>query len=90
MRTDNPTFIVLLIGVVILVGALTFFPALLLGPIVQASPAISSDMHIRQNALTAVLAMIVMTVLLGIAYPLAITGISQVAFPVTPTASRSR
>ncbi|HEY7631909.1 MAG TPA: potassium-transporting ATPase subunit KdpA [Thermoleophilaceae bacterium] len=36
MRTDTPTFVVLLIGVVILVGALTFFPALLLGPIVQA------------------------------------------------------
>jgi len=35
MRTDNPTFVVLLIGVVVLVGALTFFPALLLGPIVQ-------------------------------------------------------
>jgi K+-transporting ATPase ATPase A chain len=35
MRTDNVTFGVLLIGVVILVGALTFFPALLLGPIVQ-------------------------------------------------------
>jgi K+-transporting ATPase ATPase A chain len=35
MRTDNPTFVVLLIAVVILVGALTFFPALLLGPIVQ-------------------------------------------------------
>jgi K+-transporting ATPase ATPase A chain len=35
MRTDNPTFVILLIGVVILVGALTFFPALLLGPIVQ-------------------------------------------------------
>jgi K+-transporting ATPase ATPase A chain len=35
MRTDNPTFMVLLIGVVVLVGALTFFPALLLGPIVQ-------------------------------------------------------
>ncbi len=35
MRTDNPTFAILLIGVVILVGALTFFPALLLGPIVQ-------------------------------------------------------
>jgi potassium-transporting ATPase potassium-binding subunit len=35
MRTDNPTFVVLLIGVIILVGALTFFPALLLGPIVQ-------------------------------------------------------
>ncbi len=35
MRTDNATFAVLLIAVVILVGALTFFPALLLGPIVQ-------------------------------------------------------
>ncbi len=35
MRTDNPVFVVLLIGVIILVGALTFFPALLLGPIVQ-------------------------------------------------------
>jgi K+-transporting ATPase ATPase A chain len=35
MRTDNATFVVLLIGVVVLVGALTFFPALLLGPIVQ-------------------------------------------------------
>jgi K+-transporting ATPase ATPase A chain len=36
MRTDNGTFVVLLIGVIILVGALTFFPAILLGPIVQA------------------------------------------------------
>src|SRR6201995_3553207 len=35
MRTENPTFVVLLIGVIVLVGALTFFPALLLGPIVQ-------------------------------------------------------
>ncbi len=35
MRTDNGTFAVLLIGVIVLVGALTFFPALLLGPIVQ-------------------------------------------------------
>jgi K+-transporting ATPase ATPase C chain len=38
-------------------------------------------MQIRQNALSAVLAMIVMTVLLGLAYPLAVTGVSQVAFP---------
>lgn len=36
MRTDNPTFVILLIGVIVLVGALTFFPALLLGPVVQA------------------------------------------------------
>jgi potassium-transporting ATPase potassium-binding subunit len=35
MRTDNTTFSVLLIGVIVLVGALTFFPALLLGPVVQ-------------------------------------------------------
>ena len=35
MRTDTPTFVTLLIGVVVIVGALTFFPALLLGPIVQ-------------------------------------------------------
>ncbi len=35
MRTDNPTFVFLLIGVIVLVGALTFFPALLLGPVVQ-------------------------------------------------------
>jgi potassium-transporting ATPase potassium-binding subunit len=35
MRTDNATFVFLLIGVVVFVGALTFFPALLLGPIVQ-------------------------------------------------------
>jgi K+-transporting ATPase ATPase A chain len=36
MRTDNPTFVFLLIGIVILVGALTFFPAILLGPVVQS------------------------------------------------------
>jgi K+-transporting ATPase ATPase A chain len=36
MRTDNPTFVFLLIGVVVLVGALTFFPAILLGPVVQS------------------------------------------------------
>jgi K+-transporting ATPase ATPase A chain len=35
LRTDTPTFVALLIGVVLLVGALTFFPALLLGPVVQ-------------------------------------------------------
>ena len=34
-RADSPTFVVLLIGVVLIVAALTFFPAFLLGPIVQ-------------------------------------------------------
>jgi K+-transporting ATPase ATPase A chain len=36
LRTDSPTFVVLLIGVIVLVGALTFFPAILLGPVVQS------------------------------------------------------
>jgi len=36
MRTDTPTFVGLLIGVIVLVGALTFFPAILLGPVVQS------------------------------------------------------
>ena len=35
LRTDTPTFVALLGGVVVLIGALTFFPALLLGPVVQ-------------------------------------------------------
>jgi potassium-transporting ATPase potassium-binding subunit len=35
-RTDTPTFVALLLGVILIVAALTFFPALLLGPIVQA------------------------------------------------------
>jgi potassium-transporting ATPase potassium-binding subunit len=39
MRTDTPTFVVLLTGTVLLVGALTFFPALLLGPVVQGMTA---------------------------------------------------
>jgi K+-transporting ATPase ATPase A chain len=35
LRTDTPTFVVLLGGTVVLIGALTFFPAFLLGPAVQ-------------------------------------------------------
>ena len=35
-RTDTPTFVFLLIGVILLVALLTFVPALLLGPVVQA------------------------------------------------------
>jgi K+-transporting ATPase ATPase A chain len=36
LRTDTPTFGVLLVGVVVLIGALTFLPAFLLGPVVQS------------------------------------------------------
>ena len=35
LRTDSPTFVALLIFVIVVVAALTFFPALLLGPITQ-------------------------------------------------------
>ncbi len=35
LSTDNPIFVVLLIGVIVIVGALTFLPALSLGPIVE-------------------------------------------------------
>ena len=35
-RTDGPTFVVLLVGVVILTAGLMIFPALTLGPIVEA------------------------------------------------------
>jgi K+-transporting ATPase ATPase A chain len=36
MRTDTPTFVVLLIASILIVALLTFVPALLLGPIVQS------------------------------------------------------
>ncbi len=35
LRTDNGTFVALLVGTVVIVGALTFFPALSLGPVVE-------------------------------------------------------
>jgi K+-transporting ATPase ATPase A chain len=35
-RTDTPTFVFLLVFVIVIVAALTFCPALLLGPVVQA------------------------------------------------------
>ena len=35
----------------------------------------------RRDIVTSVIAMIVLTVLLGLVYPLVITGVSQVAFP---------
>jgi potassium-transporting ATPase potassium-binding subunit len=34
-RSDSPTFVILLIGVIVIVAALTFLPAFLLGPVVQ-------------------------------------------------------
>ena len=34
-RTDSPTFVVVLVAVILIVAPLTFVPALLLGPVVQ-------------------------------------------------------
>ena len=45
----------------------------------RASPTSSSDM--RRTSINSALAVVVFTVLLGLAYPLLITGVSQVAFP---------
>lgn len=42
----------------------------------------------RKDLLTSVMAIIVMTVFLGLAYPLAITGISQVVFPSQANGSK--
>ena len=85
MRTDNPTFVVLLIGVIVLVGALTFFPALLLGPIhpgPDRTPLLgASEMALRKEFLTSAIAVVDLIMFLGIVYPLVVTGVSQVAFP---------
>ncbi len=82
MRTDTGTFAGLLVFTVVLIGALTFFPALLLGPAVQGLT--------DKNLISSFLAVIVFTVLLGIAYPLLITGISQVVFPGRADGSQIR
>jgi len=43
---------------------------------------------LRKDLLTAVIAIVAMTVVLGLLYPLAITGISQVAFPRAANGSK--
>ena len=58
MRTDTPTFVGLLVGVVVLVGALTFFPALLLGPVVQGLTD-AALLSMKRNLITSALAVIV-------------------------------
>jgi K+-transporting ATPase ATPase A chain len=39
--TDGPTFVVLLVSVILIVGALTFFPALSLGPVLEHFAALT-------------------------------------------------
>ena len=73
---------VLLVGVIVLVGALTFFPAFLLGPVVQGltdQPLLTAHAqgphHLRRSPSSS------SPSLLGLAYPLAMTGVAQVVFP---------
>ena len=44
----------------------------------------------KRDIITSAIGILVLTLIFGIAYPLVITGVSQVAFPGTPTVSRSR
>jgi potassium-transporting ATPase potassium-binding subunit len=39
LRTDTPTFTVLLVGTILITSGLTVFPALALGPLVEALTA---------------------------------------------------
>ena len=73
----------MLIFVIILVAALTFVPALALGPIATRALGEALLMARRSCACSASrLGMVVlMTVLLGILYPLVMTGAAQALFP---------
>ena len=79
MRTDNPTFVFLLIGR----DRPRRRPHLLPGDPARADrPEPDHEVVLmRKDVTTSILAVVVLTVLLGLVYPLAVTGISQVAFP---------
>ena len=80
MRTDTPTFGGLVVFTVVLVGALTFLPALLLGPAVQGLTDAAVLTHEEEPDLLSPRRRSPSRCCCGIAYPLVVTGISQVAF----------
>ena len=86
-RTDNPTFVILLLAVIVIVAALTFFPAVLLGPVVQGLtdqlgfPTYEPGRDMRRDLTASIVAAVAFTLLFGLAYPLIATGVSQVLFP---------
>ncbi len=45
---------------------------------------------LKRDAITAGIAILVLTVLFGLVYPLVTTGVSQLLFPARPTARRWR
>ena len=76
LRTTTPTFVVTLIFVIVLVAALTFLPALALGPDRHRALGEPVLMAAADCAWPVVAAgmIVILTVLLGILYPLAMTG----------------
>ena len=79
MRTDNPTFVFLLLGH----RRPGRRPHLLPRPSARTGgPGPDREaLLMKKDLRTGLIAIVVMTLFLGLAYPLAITGISQVAFP---------
>ncbi len=74
-RTDGPTFVVLLVGVIVLTAGLMVFPALTLGPIVEGlTPLMLRDFK------ASIVAVVVITVVFGLGLPALFTGFAQVAF----------
>ena len=86
LRTDTPTFGFLLGGVVLLVGALTFVPTSAPRPTCRG-PDRPALLTCSQHCRSATVAIVLATLVFGLAYPLAVTGIGQVAFPGAPTAT---
>ena len=80
MRTDNPTFVVLLIGVIILVGALTLLPRPPARPD-RAGPDHAPLLTCAATSSPRPSGSSSSTILLGLVYPLVIEGVSQVTFP---------
>ena len=79
MRTDNPTFVFLLVGD----RDPGRRPHLLPRPAARAGrPEPDHEVVLmRKDLTTGLLAVVVLTVFLGLVYPLAVTGIAQVVFP---------
>ena len=48
--TDGPTFVLLLVSVIVIVGALTFFPALSLGPVLEHFAALHGGVFLAMAA----------------------------------------
>ena len=82
MRTDNPTFVFLLIGIVDPRRGAHLLPRDLARTDRQRThrEVVLMSHGLRKDLTTGAIAIVAMTIVLGLLYPLAITGISQVFF----------